>query len=464
MKRVLKSMLDALEVIKQILIVLFWICEVYVLYFVFLYIVGFIFHKQKYPIVEDKEKFCVFVPCHNEGPVVAATVENYTHIEYNEDLYDIYFIADNCSDDTANILKEAIKKSGKKNFHVLVRNVKDINKRGKPHALRWAIDSLESQNKFYAYYDMMIIFDADNFVDPDILRHVNSQYLSIKPKRRPVMIQCYLDSKNHNSLIARGYFQAYRVTNAFWQISKQKLHLTPAIGGTGFAATTEFLKSIGGYSCVSLTEDLEIQTIATLKNKRVEYNGNVRIYDEKPTKIKASFVQRTRWAQGHWYLFFKYVPLLFIQLFNPITIKYFFKKLDMIVYLAARLFGIISSITILLNIFYIIACLVMGIDSAYVPVWASWMNIGILILTIAVIPLSSLYDGSKEEKRRIFKDLIPNIIGIYLVGLIDMIIGYPALFMCGNQKVWRKTTHSVTSLDKSIGHQENKNEVQKARV
>ena len=444
-------MLDALEVIKNILVVLFWICEVYVVYYVFLYIVGFIFHKQKYPMVEDKQKFCVFVPCHNEGPVVAATVENYTHIDYAEDLYDIYFIADNCSDDTASILREAIKQSGKRNFHVLVRKEKDINKRGKPHALRWAIDALESQHLFYSYYDMMIIFDADNFVDAGILKHINSQYLSIKDKKKPVMIQCYLDSKNHNSLVARGYFQSYRVTNAFWQISKQKLHLNPAIGGTGFAVTTKFLKEIGGYSCTSLTEDLEIQTIATVKNRRIEYNGNVRVYDEKPTKLKQSFVQRTRWAQGHWWLFFKYTPLLLIQLFNPFTIRNFFKKLDMIMYLAARLFSIVSSITIVLNIFYLISCLIMGIDSAYVPLWAQIMNIGILVLTIAVIPLSSVYDGSKEEKKNILKDLIPNIIGIYLVGLIDLLIGYPGLFKCGNQKVWKKTTHCVTSLDKSIG-------------
>ena len=456
-------MQQVLDVIKQILVVLFWICEVYVVYYVFLYIVGFIFHKQKYPMVEDKQKFCIFVPCHNEGPVVAATVENYTHIEYAEDLFDIYFIADNCSDDTANILREAIKNSGKRNFHVLVRKEKDINKRGKPHALRWAIDALESQHLFYSYYDMMIIFDADNFVDATILKHINSQYASIKDKKKPVMIQCYLDSKNHNSLVARGYFQSYRVTNAFWQISKQKLHLNPAIGGTGFAVTTKFLREIGGYSCTSLTEDLEIQTIATVKNRRIEYNGNARVYDEKPTKIKQSFVQRTRWAQGHWWLFFRYTPLLLIQLFNPFTIKNFFKKLDMIMYLAARLFSIVSSITILLNIFYLISCLAIGRDSAYVPLWAQYMNIGILVLTIAVIPLSSLYDGSKEEKKHILRDLIPNIIGIYLVGLIDLLIGYPGLFKCGNQKVWKKTTHCVTSLDKSIGNATN-HEVKEAHI
>ena len=235
---------QALEVIKQILIILFWFCEVNVLYYAFLYIVGLIAHKQKYPIVEDKQKFCILVPCHNEGPVVAATVENYTHIQYNKDLFDIYFIADNCNDDTAAVLEEAIKKYNATNFHVLVRSDSPSDQRGKPYAIKWAHDTLESQNKFYSAYDMMMILDADNFVDEGILKHVNSQYLAIKEKRRPVMIQCYLDSKNKNGLVARGYFEAYRVMNPFWQMSKQKLNLVPGIGGTGFAMDTKFLKEI----------------------------------------------------------------------------------------------------------------------------------------------------------------------------------------------------------------------------
>ena len=444
---------DFYSTIKQILIVLFWFCEVSILYYVFLYLVGFVAHKQKYPIVEDKQKFCIFVPCHNEGPVVASTVENYTHIEYNEELYDIYFIADNCTDDTAKILKNAIAKSGKSNFHVLVRTVKDPNKRGKPHAIRWALDGLESENCFYNKYDMMMILDADNFVDPGILRHINSQYLSIKGKK-PCMIQAYLDSKNNKGLVAKGYFEAYRVTNAFWQMSKQKLHLVPAIGGTGFAASLDFLKEIGGYNCVSLTEDLEIQTIATIKNKRIMYNGNVRVYDEKPTKIRQSFVQRTRWAQGHWYLFFKYLPILFIQLFNPLTIRSFFRKLDIIIYLSARLFGMVAAIALLMNIFYIVSSWILKFDSSYLPLWVQIMNYAILALSIIVVPLSSLYDGSKEEKRRIFIDLIPNVVGLYLVGAIDMIIGFPGLFKCGNQKVWKKTTHQVVSMDKKMVHKE----------
>ena len=450
---------EALRVIQTILKVLFWFCEVNVLYYVFLYFVGLIAHKQKYPMAEDKLKFCILVPCHNEGPVVASTVENYTHIEYNKDLFDIYFIADNCTDDTAKVLEEAIKQYKADNFHVLVRSDSPMDKRGKPHALKWANDTLEEQNRFYSYYDMMMVFDADNFVDAGILKHVNSQYLSISDKRKPVMIQCYLDSKNKKGLVARGYFETYRVMNAFWQMSKQKLHLVPGIGGTGFAMSIGFLHEIGGFTCKSLTEDLEIETIATIKNRRIEYNGNVRIYDEKPTRVKQAFVQRTRWAQGHWYLFFKYVPILFVQLFNPLTIRNFFKKIDMMIYLSSRFFGMISFIAIILNLFYLTAGYIVygwGWDPSYTPLWVQIVSIALLVLSIVVIPVASLYDGPKEEKKRILIDVIPNVISIYFIAIIDMLIGFPGLFKCGNQKVWKKTAHKITTMDKNMVKTERK--------
>ena len=267
-------------------------------------------------MAEDQGKFVILVPCHNEESVIAATIENLAKINYNPDLFDIYFLADNCSDQTANEIRKTIEKLGKKNFNILERNVSDPTKRGKPHAIRWAIDQLEAGEGVYSKYDWLMLLDADNFVDADILKHINSQYLSIKPKKRPVMIQTYLDSKNCNNIIARGYWASYRITNGFFALPKSKLGLVPGIGGTGFAIDTKFLQSIGGFNCRSMTEDLEIQTIAVTKNKSIKFNINTRIYDEKPTSVKASVVQKTRWTQGHWYCFFKYFFWLFFSLFN----------------------------------------------------------------------------------------------------------------------------------------------------
>lgn len=67
---------------------------------------------------------------------------------------------------------------------------------------------------------------------------------------------------------------------------------------------------------MSLTEDFELQIEATCDGKRILWNNNVRIYDEKPTRFYASFRQRTRWAQGHWFVAFKNTGRLFRALFR----------------------------------------------------------------------------------------------------------------------------------------------------
>ena len=67
---------------------------------------------------------------------------------------------------------------------------------------------------------------------------------------------------------------------------------------------------------MSLTEDFELQIESTCEGKRILWNHNVRIYDEKPTAFRASFRQRTRWAQGHWFVAFKNTGKLFRALFQ----------------------------------------------------------------------------------------------------------------------------------------------------
>lgn len=416
----------------------------FTLYYAFLGIVGLFARKQKYPMREDKLKFCIFVPCHNEETVISATVNNLAKLQYDKELFDVYFIADNCSDRTTQVTREAIDCARITNFHVLERNVNEPTKKGKTHTINWGIEYLEAQARFYEAYDMLMIVDADNFVDSDILRHINSQYLSINRKKKPVMIQTYLDSKNKNSMIARGYYASYRLTGCFFQKSKYALGLVPAIGGTGFAMKTTFLKELGGYVCTSLVEDLEIQTIATLKGKRIAYNHNVRIYDEKPTGIKQSAVQRTRWAQGHWYVFFKYGWRMILRLLNPFRIGFYFKRLDSFIYLSSMLFTLISMVTVVFSI----VGMVIGINLPFIPFF---VTLSFSIFLALLFPISSWLDGSQKERKNAIREFIPNLFSSFIVGIISCYACIVGLIKCRNQKVWKKTAHKVTTMEREQG-------------
>ena len=126
---------------------------------------------------DPESRFLVLVPAHNEEKVIGDIVRNLQQMDYPKELYDFYVIADNCTDHTA----EEARKLGAKVIET--RKESESSPTGKPIALRKALQSLgDYQNR----YDLMMIFDADNLMDTNMFREVNSQYLD---KNKPDFIQ-----------------------------------------------------------------------------------------------------------------------------------------------------------------------------------------------------------------------------------------------------------------------------------
>ena len=166
---------------------------------------------------------------------------------------------------------------------------------GKPIALKKALDQIDYRDN----YDLMMVFDADNLIDSNMFREVNSQYLD---KGRPDFIQCYLGAKNKSGVVAWFYYTGYTLSNRFFNLAKQRLGLNGVLGGTGFAVSTSYLAQRGGWTTMTLTEDYEMQVEAILEGRRILWNHFTRVYDEKPTRLTAAIRQRVRWGQGHWYV------------------------------------------------------------------------------------------------------------------------------------------------------------------
>lgn len=243
-----------------------------------------------------EKKFLLMVPAHNEEKVIGDIIENLNNLDYPKELYDILVIADNSNDNTARISRD-------NGAEVLEHTSLPGEKKGKPQAIRYAIDQLGLRLNDY---DAVAVFDADNLVTLNYLTEMNNHLL--KGER---LIQCYLDTKNPNdNWITLGYTTSYLYMNRSWQLAKYRLGLGNAIGGTGFCVETKLLQEVG-WTAESLTEDLEFTMQCALKGVRATWAHHARVFDEKPTSFWASCVQRTRWARGHWEVCFKYVlPLL----------------------------------------------------------------------------------------------------------------------------------------------------------
>ncbi|NFO04413.1 glycosyltransferase [Clostridium botulinum] len=250
------------------------------LYYMVLGFFGLIRKKEKKNYTPNK-KFALLIAAHNEEVVIGKLIESMLNLNYPKDKYDVFVIADNCTDNTAKISREY-------GVNVCERFNKD--KRGKGYALEWMFDKLSKMKK---QYDAVAIFDADNLVHKDFLQEINS-----KMNDGYKVVQGYIDSKNpEDSWIAASYSIAFWTQNRMFQLARENVGFSNQIGGTGFAIETETLKELGwGATC--LTEDLEFTCKLVLNGEKVGWAHDAIIYDEKPLKLSQSWTQRKRWMQG----------------------------------------------------------------------------------------------------------------------------------------------------------------------
>jgi cellulose synthase/poly-beta-1,6-N-acetylglucosamine synthase-like glycosyltransferase len=108
-------------------------------YYIFISLFGLHRRKEKKNI-EPIKNFAVIVAAHNEEMVIGNIVDNLNSIDYPKSLYDIFVVADNCSDKTAKL-------ASIHGANVFERF--DKTKRGKGYALEWMFDILFKMEKKY---------------------------------------------------------------------------------------------------------------------------------------------------------------------------------------------------------------------------------------------------------------------------------------------------------------------------
>ena len=86
-------------------------------------------------------------------------LENLSQLAYPKDQYTVYVVADNCTDNTAELARET--------GWVRVYERFDEIKRGKGYALNWLLQKLEEDQ---SVHDAYVIFDADSVVVPTFLQ------------------------------------------------------------------------------------------------------------------------------------------------------------------------------------------------------------------------------------------------------------------------------------------------------
>ena len=298
-------------------------------YFFGISIFGWIKHKEMDPkSCPPQKRFALLIAAHNEELVIAHVIDSLAMQNYPKQLYDIFVVADNCCDRTAEIAR-------KHGAIVYIRTNKD--EKGKGHALEWMFNQIYN---FKRKYDVISVFDADNLVTSNYLLEMNRKLC-----QGHKVVQGYIDSKNpFDSWITCSYSIAFWLANRIFQLPRYYLGLSCGLCGTGFCIDVETLKKIGwGATC--LTEDLEFTMKLALHGMKVAWAHNAIVYDEKPLTLKQSWHQRKRWMQGHADCAARFVMPLFKRAFQEKDLTAF----DCAVYLFQPIrFIFIGLITVML--------------------------------------------------------------------------------------------------------------------
>ena len=284
--------MDYLYILRE---ALSWTVTIFWLYQVLVSLCSLIKLKDKPLKVNKEHRFMAIIPAHNEEAVVGNLIESLKNQTYNKDLYDIYVIADNCTDNTAKIAKEA---------GAIVYERFDETKKTKGYALNWFLQQKIAED---APYDAFFVFDADNIVDKNFIKNMNKKLCQGED-----VVQGYRDIKNpSDNWITAGYAIFYWQMHRFYHLARYNLGLSPLLNGTGFMVKFDVIKP-QGWDTETLTEDIEFSLKRIIKGKKLGWATDAIVYDEQPTGFRQSWSQRSRWTVGHIQCIQKYTKDLVI--------------------------------------------------------------------------------------------------------------------------------------------------------
>jgi len=234
-------------------------------------------------------RFAILIAARNEELVVGPLINSLLTQEYPEELYDIWVIPNNCTDNTA---------LAARNFGARVLEC-TVPVKSKGEVLRFAYNRLRGRR-----YDAWLVFDADNVVDSRFLAEMNNARLA-----GVQAAQGYRDSKNpYDTAVSCCSSIYYWMMDRFHNGGKAGMGVSAMIGGTGFMVTQKLLDKLGGWRTGTISEDLELTAQTVLAGEKVAYVPKAVTYDEQPLTWEQSVKQRRRWSSGTLQVAQRYLP------------------------------------------------------------------------------------------------------------------------------------------------------------
>src|SRR5574344_177330 len=280
---------DFLFNVNNILLILIGIAFTAQLFF----IIFFFVKKTSFPKAKSYHKFAIIIPARNESEVIGRTVkELLTKQNYPKDKFDIYVVADNCTDNTDVVARSA-------GATVFIHHDDEPSHKRASYAIQYGMQEILKLDKDYECY---IKFDADNLADSNFISVMNDAY-----EGGVECARCMENSSNINQNMTSKCSAIYYLRDCRLACRvRERVGLDKMINGAGMMFSARIAKEINGWDAMSTSDDAEFGILRLLDGERIHYVEDAIVYEDQSSTLKETWNRYVRIGHGLNHLFWKY--------------------------------------------------------------------------------------------------------------------------------------------------------------
>ena len=244
-----------------------------------------------------QRRFCILIPAYKQDAVIEHTVLSILGQSYPQRLFDVTVISDHQNEITNMRLAQ----------YPITLLTPNFVESSKAKSLQYAILNLPE----FKIYDVVIILDADNIVDPEFLSNINDAYESSATKA----IQVHKVSRNRDTAAARMDAIFEEINNNIFRKGHINAGLSASLAGSGSAFDFNWFKT-NVMKAKTAGEDKELEALLLRQQIFIDYFDNILVYAEKKRSTTSLNEQRGRWVARQFQNLLRNIKFLPGAIFN----------------------------------------------------------------------------------------------------------------------------------------------------
>lgn len=279
------------ELISYIDIALFIIVSATILYLAVFAIASLFYKHSEIPKARTRNRFIILIPVHKNGTGAEHTVLSALGQSYPQRLFDITVISDHL-DEISNF------RIAQQPVTLLTPNFK---KGSRAKSLQLAINNLPQ----FKIYDIVVVLNGGNIVEPDFLERMNDAYESAGTKA----IQAHRLSQNRDTASARLSAIFEEINNSIFRRGHITLGLSAASAGTAMAFDFNWFKE-NIKTVTTAFDDKELEIRLLRQHIYIDYFDDIMVFEEKARNAEDFNRQRRRWILSQFTTIFRNILYL----------------------------------------------------------------------------------------------------------------------------------------------------------